>query len=152
MNFFKEVDLTLRSGLPISFIYEIYTPPSIRRSFVHEDRAGLAMPVDFKAPEEMQVEVDEGRLAAYGLTLADLDRAVARGNVNLPGGNLRDRRVQYLLRTINEFQTPADVSRAVVRSTPDGQVVRVGDLAEVRMAPQEREEILRVDGLDTEML
>ncbi len=49
-----KVKLTMISGMPISFIYEIYSPSSIERPYVHEDRAGMNIPVKFE--EDMDLD------------------------------------------------------------------------------------------------
>ena len=52
------VDLTLLSGMPISFIYEIYAPTSIERPYVHEDRAGMRIPVTFEQDADLDYDVE----------------------------------------------------------------------------------------------
>ena len=51
--------------------------------------------------EEIQVEVDEGRLAAVGLTLADVTERLGQENVNLAGGSITEGRAEYLVRATN---------------------------------------------------
>ena len=51
---------------------------------------------------EIQVEVDEDRMAALGLTLDDLAQALRAENVNRPGGTLKDWAAVYLVRTLDE--------------------------------------------------
>ncbi|MBK7703099.1 MAG: efflux RND transporter permease subunit [bacterium] len=70
------------------------------------------------------------------------------GNVNLPGGALRGRDDQFLIRTINEYDDIAEIADLIVRSDERG-TVRVGDVAEVRRGVKEREEITRVDGAES---
>ncbi len=95
--------------------------------------------------EEIQVSVDQERLAALGIPLSLVRDAVGAGNLNLPGGALRGRDEQFLVRTVNEYDDPAEIARIVV-TEQDGRAVRVGDVAEVVRGAKEREEILRVDG------
>jgi HAE1 family hydrophobic/amphiphilic exporter-1 len=97
---------------------------------------------------EIQVEADEDRLAAYGLTLADLGQALERENVNRPGGTLKDWGAVYLVRTLNEFDDLRQIRRTVVRDAPAGRV-RVEDVAEVSRGHRDREEITRAGGRET---
>jgi HAE1 family hydrophobic/amphiphilic exporter-1 len=94
---------------------------------------------------EIVVEADEDRLAALGLTLEDLGRALREENINQPGGTLRDFNAIYLVRTMHEFQNLDQIRRTVVRETPDGRV-RVEDVAAVYRGHRDRDEITRLGG------
>jgi HAE1 family hydrophobic/amphiphilic exporter-1 len=94
---------------------------------------------------EIVVEVDEDRLAALGLDMNDLARALREENINRPGGTLRDFNAVYLVRTLHEFSTLEQLERTVVRESPSGRV-RIEDIAMVRRGHRDREEITRYDG------
>ena len=94
---------------------------------------------------EIQVEADEDRLAAYGLTLGDLATALQSENVNQPGGTLRDFNAVYLVRTLHEFQDLEQLRRTVIRETDRGRV-RVEDVATVVRGHRDRDEITRQAG------
>lgn len=94
---------------------------------------------------EIQVEADEDRLAALGLTLADLAGALQAENVNRPGGIIKDWGTVFLVRTLNEFDHLEQIRRTVVRESPTGRV-RVEDVARVTRGHRDREEITRADG------
>src|SRR5262249_4146057 len=95
--------------------------------------------------EEIQVEVDADRLAAVGLTLADVTRRLAEENVNLAGGSLTEGRSEYLVRATNEFASPDAIGDVVLVSRPDG-VVRLSDVAKVGRGARDREVTARVNG------
>jgi len=98
--------------------------------------------------EEIHVDVDQDRLAALGIPLDLVRQTVGVGNVNLPGGALRGRDSQYLIRTVNEFDDVDEIAGLILRRDESG-VVRVSDVAEVRRGSKEREEITRVDGRES---
>jgi HAE1 family hydrophobic/amphiphilic exporter-1 len=98
--------------------------------------------------EEIQVDVDQERLAALGIPLEWVRQIVGASNVNLPGGSLRGTDSQYLIRTVNEYETVEEIGDLVV-SWGDGSVVRVKDVAEVRRGARDREEITRVNGVES---
>jgi HAE1 family hydrophobic/amphiphilic exporter-1 len=97
---------------------------------------------------EIQVEADEDRLAALGLTLDDLAQALRAENVNQPGGQLKDWGAVYLVRTLHEFDDLEQLRRTVVRETPTGRV-RVEDVASVTRGHRDRDEITRSNGAET---
>jgi HAE1 family hydrophobic/amphiphilic exporter-1 len=94
---------------------------------------------------EIVVEADEDRLAALGLTPADLAVALRQENVNQPGGTLRDFNAIYLVRTMHEFEDLEQIRRTVVREVPSGRV-RVEDVATVYRGHRDRDEISRLGG------
>jgi len=98
--------------------------------------------------EEIQVNLDQDRLAALGITIAQVRQVVGVSNVNLPGGALRGQDSQYLIRTINEFQNTAEIADLIIRQDGDA-TVRLGDVAQVVWGSREREEITRVGGRES---
>ncbi|HEX7759465.1 MAG TPA: efflux RND transporter permease subunit [Caulobacteraceae bacterium] len=86
---------------------------------------------------EYRVEADPVRLRALGLTLADINQALATANVLEATGKLEDRGKLYLALTDTSLTTAADIEQVAVKSTGGG-IVRLGDVASVRLtsAPQ----------------
>jgi HAE1 family hydrophobic/amphiphilic exporter-1 len=95
--------------------------------------------------DEVQVDVDQNRLAALGIPIDRVREVVGVSNVNLPGGALRSEQSQYLIRTLNEFDTVEEIGDLIVWQEGD-RSVRLKDVADVRMGVKEREEITRVNG------
>ncbi|MDX1383526.1 MAG: efflux RND transporter permease subunit [Thermoanaerobaculia bacterium] len=98
--------------------------------------------------EEIQVEIDERRLANLGLDVQTVIARLAEENINLTGGRLREGQTEYLVRTINEFLRPEDMRRIVVDRS-QGAIVRLEDIANVYKGHKEREIITRIDGQET---
>ena len=98
--------------------------------------------------EEIQVLVDEGRLAALGLDIAGVEQALARQNVNASGGRLRDRGAEYVVRTLRRFQDLDDL-RAVTVGSAGGRPVALREVAEVVRSHKERTDITHVDGRES---
>lgn len=95
--------------------------------------------------EEVRVELDPLRLAALRVTAEEVALAIRRDNVNRPGGALSEQKTRYLLRTVHEARTPAELEDVVVRSE-DGAELRLREVATIRRAPVEREELALVGG------
>ncbi|MEZ4386095.1 MAG: efflux RND transporter permease subunit [Candidatus Krumholzibacteriia bacterium] len=98
--------------------------------------------------EEIHVDVDQERLAALGIPLSRVRDAIGAGNLNLPGGALRGRDAQFLVRTVNEYDDTEEIANLVV-TYQDGRAVRVRDVADVTWGAREREEITRTDGRES---
>jgi hydrophobic/amphiphilic exporter-1 (mainly G- bacteria), HAE1 family len=97
--------------------------------------------------EEIQVEVDESRLAGLGIPFAQVVRRLAAENINLAGGVLEEAGAQYAVRTVNEFVDVGEIQNVVV-GTVAGQPVLLRDVATVRRGAAERETISRVNGVE----
>jgi HAE1 family hydrophobic/amphiphilic exporter-1 len=97
--------------------------------------------------EEIQVDVDQEKLAALGIPLDRIRQVVGVSNINLPGGSLRGADSQFLIRTVNEYETVEEIGDLVVNSGGASRI-RVRDVAEVRWGARERTEIIRVGGVE----
>ncbi len=95
--------------------------------------------------DEIHIDIDQERLAALGIPIESVRQVVGVSNVNMPGGSLRGADMQYLIRTLNEFDSVEEIGDVIVADR-DGAAVRLRDVATVRMGTKEREEITRVDG------
>jgi HAE1 family hydrophobic/amphiphilic exporter-1 len=95
--------------------------------------------------DEVQIDVDQNRLAALGIPIDRIRQVVGVSNVNLPGGALRSEHSQYLIRTMNEFDTVEEIGELIIWQESN-RAVRLKDVAVVRMGVKEREEITRVRG------
>jgi HAE1 family hydrophobic/amphiphilic exporter-1 len=98
--------------------------------------------------EEIQVEIDERRLANLGLSVDQVLNRLSQENINLTGGRLREGQTEFLVRTVNEFLRPEDLEQVVIDSS-QGAVVRVEDVARVFKGHKERDVITRINGQES---
>ena len=80
--------------------------------------------------KEVHVEVDPPKLAAYGLTLAEVSEAIERSNLNVGGGIQKRGDQQFLIRAIGYLMSPQDI-KDVVLEVESGTPVTIGDVARV---------------------
>ncbi len=95
--------------------------------------------------KEVQVYVDGAQLKNIGLSLETVASQLAQQNINLSGGSLRDGNTEFLVRTLNEFESVEEIRDALI-TTQDGRQVRLRDVSRVRMGEKERETIVRLNG------
>jgi CzcA family heavy metal efflux pump len=81
---------------------------------------------------EFQVIADPATLRGYGLTEADLTAALSGANVMAAAGKIEDRGKLYLTLNDSALTSAAQIEAVVIKSAGGG-VVRVGDVASVRM-------------------
>ena len=81
---------------------------------------------------EISIEVPLHRLRALGLTLGDIANAVRGGSLDLSAGSISTRDEEVRIRTTGQNYSQQDFEEIIVLSRPDGTVVRLGDIADVR--------------------
>jgi multidrug efflux pump len=94
----------------------------------------------------MRVWIDSAALAARGLTVADVEAALERENVELPAGSLESADRDFTLRVQRGYREPADFARLTLAKGEGGYLVRLGDVARVERASQERRAYYRSNG------
>lgn len=97
---------------------------------------------------EISVEIDLPRLAKQGISIDTVAARLAQENINLPGGILQEGHARYLIRTINEFRSDADIGEIVIGSIRDTDI-RLRDVASIRHTVRERTTITHVAGAES---
>ncbi|MFZ5566991.1 MAG: efflux RND transporter permease subunit [Pseudomonadota bacterium] len=87
--------------------------------------------------KEIHIEVDPGRLRAAGITLAELEEAIGKSNLNVGGGFLRHGDQELTIRGIGYIQTVEDLKKIALRSR-QGSPLLLGDIATVKQAATPR--------------
>ena len=94
----------------------------------------------------MRIWVDPKRLAARGLTVTDIEDALRRENVQIPSGRLESSAREFTLRTDTGFRSVADFEQLVLKQGADNYLVRLGEVADVELAPENVRSFSRTDG------
>jgi len=95
--------------------------------------------------QEIQVLIDNEKLAQLKLDIKTVNARLTEQNINQSGGRLETAAHDYLVRTINQFAT-LDEMRNLYIATVNGSHVRLSDIAEVRDAFVDRNSITYVNG------
>lgn len=77
------------------------------------------------------VDVDPIRLRAHHMSLRQVMSRLLEENINLPAGIGKESSTEYTIRSLGWFTSPEDISRMPLGSF-DGQLVTLGDVADVR--------------------
>jgi len=96
----------------------------------------------------MRIWLSREALAARSLTIADVENALRSENVELPAGRLESVSREFTLRTATGFVDEEDFRKLVIGRGPDGQSVRLGEVAEVRIGAENERSIARANGID----
>jgi len=83
-------------------------------------------------PREIAVEVSQEQLRAHGLSLSGVAQAIRRSSIDLPGGGLRTSSGETLVRTTERRDLGAEFGEVVLKGSPLGGQLTVGDVAQIR--------------------
>ncbi len=82
--------------------------------------------------EEIEIAFKEDQLRKFKMTFAEAARAVQSSNIITTGGTIKGKDEELLIRAENKQYTAAELRDIVVRTSNNGSVVRLGDVAEVK--------------------
>ena len=71
--------------------------------------------------DEIQVDIDQRKLAQLGVSLDTVIERLKQENVNLSGGRLEEGTQRYLVRTVNQFATVEQMREMLLTTTGGGQ-------------------------------
>ncbi|AXA36216.1 MAG: efflux RND transporter permease subunit [Candidatus Hydrogenedentota bacterium] len=94
-------------------------------------------------PRRALVHLDSGKLAAYGLAISDIERALKATNVSLPAGSFAQGNQQYLV-TVGEFIRTTEELRRLVVGVVDNRPVYLSDVATITDGADEPESYCRI--------
>jgi HAE1 family hydrophobic/amphiphilic exporter-1 len=98
--------------------------------------------------EEIHVLIDEGKLQRVNLSIGQVISRLRAENINAAGGRIREGGAEYMIRTINEYQTLEEIADTIVFRR-EGREIRVKDLGQVVHGQRDREMLTRTDGAES---
>ena len=84
----------------------------------------------------MRIWVDRTALAARGLTVLDIESAIKKQNVELPGGLIASSKRELTVKADSRLARPEEFAQVVV-SNKNGYLVRLGEVAKVEVGPED---------------
>jgi multidrug efflux pump len=94
----------------------------------------------------MRIWIDRQALAARQLTVAEIEDALRRENIELPAGRLESRTREFSLRTMVGLETEQDFRDLVIARGAAGHLVRLGEVADVQIAAENDRSYTRLNG------
>jgi multidrug efflux pump len=101
----------------------------------------------------MRVWVDPERLANLGLTAGDVVNALREQNVQVTAGQIgqppagRRQQLQLTLSTLGRLTSAEQFADVVIKSTPDGRIVRIKDIGRTELGGKNWDITAKIDGL-----
>ena len=133
---------------------EVALSDYLARNVVEELRRveGVGRVQLFGSERAMRIWVDPARLQSYQLSMGDLSDAILRQNAQIAPGRVggaptvAGQRVTIPVTVQGQLQTPEQFAAIVLKASPDGAKVVLGDVARIELGAQTYAESIRENG------
>lgn len=95
--------------------------------------------------EELHVIFDQDKLASSGISVSQLSNALRSENRDISGGDFSEGKRRYVVRTVSRYESVEQVEQTVI-ANKNGVPVRVMDVAEVKLAYEKPQALVRHKG------
>lgn len=82
--------------------------------------------------EEIEISLDDEALLEYDISLEQVGTTIRSANIDITGGSLKTNKEELLIRSRNKAYYAAQLENIVLKTTEDGAVVRLKDVAVVK--------------------
>lgn len=103
-------------------------------------------------PFEISIEISEDNLRRYNLTLEQVATKIRNASLDLPGGSVKTRGGEILLRTKERRYFGPEYADITIVAKPDGSQVRLSEIARVVDGFADTDEYARFDGQPAAMV
>lgn len=93
----------------------------------------------------MRLWLEPAQMAAHGVAVSDVQKALAEQSVELPSGRVEGLLREFTIRTMGELKTPEGFNRLVVK-TVNGQPVYLRDIGRAEIGARDDRSLLRMNG------
>lgn len=95
----------------------------------------------------MRLWLNPDKMAAYNITAEDVNNALNKENVELPGGKIRGNNTELIVNTFGRLTTEDDFNNIIIRQTKD-EIIRFSDIGEALLGPENEETGVKLNGAD----
>lgn len=95
---------------------------------------------------EIRVSLSQAKLEQYGIPILMIAQKIQAANLDFPAGNIKDKDGQYVVRIAGKLRSLDEMRSIVLKDSPDGGTVRLGDVAQIVDGLADTESILRFNG------
>lgn len=135
--------VNLHGQMPVGALYEQALELSKQLALL----PGITLAEIEDAPEmEVSVAVAPLDLYRYKLSLDDVANAISASSLNLSAGDIHTSGGKLMLRSEQLALSAHEFNRVIIKSFPNGQHLKVGDIAQVSIKPVESYTLSRFNG------
>ena len=96
----------------------------------------------------MRLDYHPERMLAYGITVSDIQSALNRENIELPGGKVYGNNTELIVKTMGRLNNEDDFKNLILREDETGSI-RLSDVADVRLGSESEEVGFRLNGINS---
>ena len=93
----------------------------------------------------MRLWLNPEKMAAYGITAQDINNALQKENVDLPGGKIIGKVTELIVKTYGRLVTEDDFNNMIIKQNNE-QIVRFSDVGEAVLGPEIEETGAKING------
>jgi multidrug efflux pump len=93
----------------------------------------------------MRIWIDRERLAAYALTVQDVENALRRQNVEIPAGRIESTQREFTVLSESDLRSAEQFNRMIITESR-GYPVRLRDVGAARLGALDERKVVRVNG------
>ena len=93
----------------------------------------------------MRLWLNPDKLVSFGLTVADVNNAVNKENIEMPGGKIRGETTELTVKTFGRLETEEDFNNLIIKQV-NNQIVRLSDVGEAVLGPEVEESGATING------
>lgn len=93
----------------------------------------------------MRIWLDPVKMAAFQVTVQDVENAIRQQNLEIPGGRIESAAREFTILTDTGLNTPEEFENLILRHA-DGYLIRLKDVARAEIGPASVRQRLRCDG------
>jgi len=140
---FPVIEVGIAGDLPYAELREI--AKRLEKKLINVDGVSSVTKVGYLA-REIHIEVSPDAMRQYQIPLWEIIAAVQARNIRSTGGSFESYTSEKNLVTLAQFEDPLEVGNVIVRSTFEGPLIRVKDLALVRDGFEDPKVLSRMNG------
>jgi len=82
-------------------------------------------------PQIIAIDIRENDLLRYGISFEQISSIVRSSNMDVSGGSIKSNKEELYIRSMSKSTDPDVIKEYIIRALPDGQVIRLKDVADV---------------------
>jgi len=94
----------------------------------------------------IRIKLDPAKMAAYGLTAADVRAQITAENVELPSGTIEGTAINLSIRTLGLIRTPEEFENLIIREV-NGNPVKLSDIGRAEFAAEDEKYYNKYNGI-----
>lgn len=94
----------------------------------------------------MRIWFNTTKLSAYNITFNDVQAALIRENVELPSGKIAGDATELTVRTFGKINTEEEFRNVIIKNV-NGSDIKIKDVADVVLGPENEEQVLKESGV-----